>query len=83
VHPSDHLVFHNVGRDLQALTFAGHQDILQETLVEPGASFTFVIPPALGAGAYLLICTTHDNMSLRLVVTVGSDMGPGESSPGA
>jgi|GEM_PF-5994333 plastocyanin len=67
-HPGDRLVFWNVGKELEALNLAGHAGILQQRLVDPGARFTFVIPPSLKPGTYHLICTTHPDMSLTLAV---------------
>lgn len=83
VHPDDRLVFWNVGKDLEALTLAGHQDILQQKLVDPGASFTFVIPPSLEPGTYHLICTTHHKMSMTLVVRPDRGVAAMGDSPGA
>lgn len=83
VHPYDRIVLRNVGKDTQELTLVGHEAVLrdafQDASIEPGASFTFAIPPTLAPGSYRLLCTTHHNMSAALVVRARSD-GVGRAS---
>jgi hypothetical protein len=81
--PNDRLVFRNVGEEAQALSLVGRDDILQEQVVESGASFTFVIPPTLEPGLYRLSCTTHPNRCLALVVKSHSGIEPPDSHQAA
>jgi plastocyanin len=87
VHPYDRIILRNVGKDPQQLALVGHENVLRDALqdasLEPGASFSFVIPPTLAPGTYRLLCTTHPNMSATLVMRARSGAEPTGSAPGA
>jgi plastocyanin len=80
VHPGDRIVLSNADADVHALTVVGHEDVLQEEIIEPGTSFAFIVPAFLESGEYGLICTVHPEMRAR-IVTTGTPDAPPPNSP--
>jgi len=82
VHPGDQLVLTNEDEDVHALSVVGHEEVLQDEIVEPDTSFAFIVPAFLAPGEYSLICTVHPEMRARMVVTKDSGAAP-QSPPAA
>jgi plastocyanin len=72
VHPTDRIVLTNEDEDVHALTVVGHEEVLQDEIVEPDTSFAFTVPTFLEPGEYSLICTVHHEMRARVVVSGNS-----------
>jgi plastocyanin len=76
VHPEDRIVLSNEDADVHALTVVGHEEVLQDEIVEPETSFAFIVPAFLEPGEYDLICTIHSEMRARIVMTGTSGAAP-------
>lgn len=69
VQPGDAIVFQNVDPDLHGILLVGHEDVIEETFIDPGQSFSVRLPDDLAPGRYELACTIHVDMRGELVVT--------------
>jgi plastocyanin len=76
VHPEDRIVLSNEDPDVHALTVVGHEEVLQDEIIEPETSFSFIVPAFLEPGDYDLICTVHRDMRARIVMTGSSGAAP-------
>jgi plastocyanin len=76
VHSEDRIVLNNEDADVHALTVVGHEEILQDEIIEPETSFAFTVPAFLEPGEYDLICTVHREMRARIVMTGTSGAAP-------
>jgi plastocyanin len=76
VHPEDRIVLTNEDADVHALTVVGHEEVLQDEIIEPETSFAFIVPTFLEPGEYDLICTVHREMRARIVMTGTSGAAP-------
>lgn len=68
VHPGDRVIFRNDDPDLHSVILIDHEDVIQETFVEPGHAFTIMVPETMKPGEYMLHCTIHRDMKARFVV---------------
>jgi plastocyanin len=68
VKAGDSIVFSNQGKQLHSLTLVDHEELLNEAYLDPGKTFTFVVPNGLQPGLYILGCNIHVEMQGRLVV---------------
>ena len=62
------VTFHNASSLAHNLTFTSGVTGATRTIVEPGTSDQLLLSP-LRPGAYPFVCTIHDGMAGRLVVT--------------
>lgn len=68
VKPGDIIVFSNKGRQLHSMTLIDHEDLLDQAYIDPGMSFSFVMPNSLIPGEYALGCNVHVTMKARIIV---------------
>jgi len=76
VHPGDRIILGNEDADVHALTVVGHEEILEDEIIEPETSFEFTVPAFLEPGEYELICSIHRGMEARIVMTGASGAAP-------
>jgi plastocyanin len=81
-HADDRIVLSNEDAEVHALTVIGHEEVLQDEIIEPGTSFAFIVPGLLEPGEYGLICTVHREMRARIVITGASGAAPPNSPAG-
>jgi plastocyanin len=74
--PEDRIVLSNEDADVHALTVVGHEEVLQDEIIEPETSVAFTVPASLEPGEYDLICTVHREMRARIVMTGTSGAAP-------
>lgn len=76
VHPRDRIVLSNEDADVHALAVIGHEEILEDEVIEPETSFAFVVPADLAPGEYVLTCTIHNEMRAKIVVAAAPAPSP-------
>ncbi|MCI0528949.1 MAG: cupredoxin domain-containing protein [Nitrospira sp.] len=68
VKPGDTIQFKNLGKQLHSVTLVGHEEILDQLYIDPGKSFSFVVPKDMKPGEYPLGCNIHMGMKGKIEV---------------
>lgn len=68
VSPGATIVFINKDEDLHALTFAGHEELLDEEYVDPGKQFRFKLPDNVSNQTWGLGCFIHTEMKGVVII---------------
>jgi plastocyanin len=69
VRTGDNVRFTNGEDELHSVTLVDREELLDEVFIDPGQSFTFVVPDGLEPGTYVIACTIHVDMKGQLVVS--------------